>query len=210
MTDGSNPYAPPPAGGPPTNPSHNPYAPPSARIGTAGGDVGEAEEIRRQYLNHEASIRSVGCLYVWGGIFALVVAGIGVLSLPFVFFMGEGEATEAMGGAGFVVIVILLYGGLGALNYWLGKGLRQLDPKVRTLATVLFVIGLIGFPVGTMLSLYFLYLLHSEKGKRVMTPEYQQIVELTPHIKYKTSWIAWLALILLIAFIITVVVLVSA
>ena len=210
MTDESNPYAPPPPEGRPANPSHNPYAPPSARIGTAGGDVGEAETIRRQYLNHEASLRSVGCLYLWGGIFALAVAAIGVVALPFMFFMGSGETAESLGGAGFYLVIVALYGGLGALNYWLGKGLRKLDPKVRTLATVLFVIGLLGFPVGTILSLYFLYLLHSEKGRRVMTAEYRWIVELTPHIKYKTSWIAWLALVLLVVFIIVIFVLVSA
>lgn len=58
-----------------------------------------------------------------------------------------------------------------------------------------------------IVSLYFLYLLHSEKGKRVMTTEYQQIVEQTPHIQYRTSWIAWLVLALFIAAFIAMIVL---
>ena len=36
---------------------------------------------------------------------------------------------------------------------------------------------------------YILYLLLSKKGSMVFSPEYRLIIERTPHIKYRTSWI---------------------
>ena len=197
MNDGSNPYVPPPESLP-ADPSYDPYAPPSAQIGAAGGDLGEAEAIRRQYLQHEALIRSVGCLYLWGGVLTLVITALGLVALPF-YFLAANELSDTVRLMGISLLGLPIYGGLGALNYWIGKGLRRLDPKVRTITTILLMIGLLGFPFGTALSLCFLYLLHSEKGRKVMTEEYQKIVEQTPHIEYKTSWVAWLALALIAA-----------
>jgi hypothetical protein len=34
---------------------------------------------------------------------------------------------------------------------------------------------------------YILYLVFSEKGRRVFSPEYQEIIRQTPHVKYQTS-----------------------
>jgi hypothetical protein len=52
---------------------------------------------------------------------------------------------------------------------------------------VLSEVGLLGFPIGTLINGYILYLLLSKKGRKVFSDEYRQIVSLTPHIKYRTS-----------------------
>lgn len=190
MSDWSAPPPPnqPPPVARPTNPTHNPYAPPSARLGAETRTPDDAERIRREHLSHESSIRSIGTLYRIGAILSalgtLVVLIVGVVSL---FQPGEGGVVLAM------LLVGALYGLLTWLQFYLGNGLRELDPKVRTLVTILAVLGLLGFPLGTLISVYILYLLHSEKGKRIMTPEYRAIVASTPHIQYKTP--LWMILV---------------
>jgi hypothetical protein len=59
-------------------------------------------------------------------------------------------------------------------------------------------LGLCAVPVGTLINGYILYLVASEKGATVMTEQYRQIVEQTPHIIYKTSAIVWFLLALVI------------
>ena len=169
------------------SPAINPYAPPSADVTPAMGGIDDAESIRRQFLNHEASIRSIGFLYLLG-FFGMVLLGISSLFMLF--------SSETMG-AGLLMLAVA--GVIGLLNYYLGTGLRRLDPKVRLGATILAVIGLLGFPFGTLINGYILYLLHGEKGKRVLTREYQQVVAATPHIKYRTPLWVWLFILAILA-----------
>jgi len=53
---------------------------------------------------------------------------------------------------------------------------------------------LIGFPIGTLIHGYILYLYWGTKGRKVFSPEYKQIIAGTPHVKYKTSIIIWILL----------------
>jgi hypothetical protein len=66
---------------------------------------------------------------------------------------------------------------------------------------VLSCFGLLGFPIGTLISAYFLYLLSSQKGVYIFSPEYARVIAATPHIKYKTSIIGWILLGILVFFI---------
>ena len=165
----------------------NPYAPPQASIAPGLGDAPEdAEAIRRQLLSHETSIRGIGGLYVFGAIL-MGIAAVAIL-------LGSLVSSEISGA---MAAVAVFYGLFAWISYYLGSGLRRLDPKVRLGTTILAVIGLLGIPVGTLINGYILYLLHSEKGKRVMTTEYQTVVAQTPHIKYRTPlWLIILALLL--------------
>ena len=63
---------------------------------------------------------------------------------------------------------------------------------------VLAVLGLIQIPIGTIINGYVLYLMFSDKGKVVFSPEYQEIREATPEVKYKTSMIVWVFLAILV------------
>lgn len=141
------------------------------------------ETVRNELLKHEASIQSVGVLYLIGSVL-MIVSGI-------IRFM------EAPGNpVGMVVAGLLLT--LGLLQGWTGRLLRKLDPKAVMPATLLSVIGLLGIPIGTLISAYVLYLLHSAKGKKVFSAEYREVIAATPHIKYKMSRVVWFLLALLI------------
>lgn len=204
MTDGQEPYAPPPPGGP-QNPTYNPYAPPKAQLGGGGGSVENAESIRRDHLNHEASLRSVGCLYYWTGIIAFVATVGGTVFGIFQLFTGDGSTFDIGTLFGFLLVYFLL----GLLYFWIGKGLRDLQEKVRTAVSILSAIGLLAFPVGSLISAYILYLLHSAKGKRILTEQYRQVVAQTPYIKYRTPLWAWLVLIGLVVLLVVFVVIAS-
>ena len=159
----------------------NPYAPPAARVDDAPANS-EAEAIRRAHINHEASIKAVGLLYYLGGV-AVTIAGVASLA-------GAGRAYGAGMAAGLVAV--------GAAQFFAGYGVRALRPWGRIVGTILSVIGLVGFPVGTLVNLYILYLYFSKKGRTVFSPDYQDVIAATPHVKYKTSIVVWIVLALLL------------
>jgi hypothetical protein len=163
----------------------NPYAPPKAHVQDVVDVSSEAESIRAEHIKHEASIRSVGVLYYLGGVLMLVGA-IGLLAAG---FGAAGGAAQSFGaGLGALYLV------LGALSFVVARGIRALRPWARTTSIVLSAIGLLGFPVGTLINGYILYLLLSQKGKRIFEDDYPQIVAATPHIKYRTSPLVWIVL----------------
>jgi hypothetical protein len=198
----------------------NPYAPPQAPIGGAGqaevpSDMAEAEAIRRTYLSHEASIKSIGSLHYLGVV--LGVLGLGM----FVFgaLSRNGEVAEGINSAPFIGAVVYLLV-IVSINLVLGIGLTGLKPWARwievTLTSILLVIYLLAavlntvtnvpafrpmigaFLVTSLILSYVLYLLLLKKGSMVFSPEYRLIIERTPHIKYKTSWIVKGCLIVLV------------
>jgi hypothetical protein len=138
--------------------------------------------IRRQYLSHEASVKSMGTLYFLGSIILTISGVMNLLTI------------SSKSGGIFGVVMAALFLGLAALQFWLGRGLRRLDGGVRIVAIVFAAIGLLGFPIGTLISGYFLYLLVSQKGQMVFSPQYQDIIAATPHVKYKTSVVVWILL----------------
>jgi len=165
----------------------NPYAPPAAHVAdiSSGADP-HADAIRQEHIKHETSVRSVGTLYYLGS-FMMLIGGISLLTVGFM-----GEQTQL----GFVVGPIYLV--LGALSLVLARGIRQLKPWARTTSIVLSAIGLLGFPIGTLINGYILYLMLSAKGKRVFEPDYPEIIAATPHIKYRTSIVVWVVLAVLL------------
>ena len=158
----------------------NPYSPPRARVDDVAQADSEAEEIRQEHIKHEAAIRSVGILYyLSGGL--MVVLGGGLLFGSFATKLGAL-------GAGLSIV----YAGLGVLMLFVARGVRTLQSWARITTIVLAAIGLLGFPVGTLINGYILYLMLAKKGKRIFEDDYKDIVEATPHIKYRTSIIVWI------------------
>jgi hypothetical protein len=102
----------------------------------------------------------------------------------------------ALLGLGAVYLVI------GVLMLFVARGVRKLMPWARITTIVLACIGLLGFPLGTLINAYILYLMLAKKGKRIFEDDYKDIIEATPHVKYRTSIIVWIVLgILLLAII---------
>ena len=176
-------------------PVNNPYAAPLSPSTMRGSSDDEA--IRNQHLSHEASVKSIGFLYLLGGSF-------GVLLGIFYIIMGlTGEMPPDF--EQFKVFMI----GLGAfcllmsaLQIYAAISVRKFESVGRIIVTIFSVIGLLGIPIGTLISGYILYLLWSAKGNVVFTPEYQRVIQATPHIKYKTSIIIWILLGLVVSLIV--------
>ena len=163
------------------------WTPPRAEvkdIGLSGNP--NAPEIRRAHLNHEASVKAVGSLYFLGAIFAFLAAVV-FLAIPFT--RGSSDFPMLAG-----VAMAAIMAALGALYLWIARGLRSLSAVARIPAGVLAGLGLMGFPIGTLINGYILYLLFSRKGTMVFSDEYKDIIADTPDIKYRTSVIVWIFL----------------
>lgn len=162
------------------SPMVNPYAPTTDVSEIFGGN--DDEQMRRQYLSHEASVRSLGVLYLIPAVLLLVLAiGMAVFGVISLFTGRFDEDVIPLVGVG------VGYGLLGALYFYTGLGLRRLSKPARVIASIFSALGLLAIPFGTLISAYFLYLLLSQKGKVVFSTEYKRVIEKTPHIKYKTS-----------------------
>lgn len=164
MSPTENPYA----------EEYNPYQAPAAPLEPSGVEATEGEVIRQKHLSHEASVKSVGSLYLIGGVGCIVFSiystlGAAVLQANPVF-------SAVLAGFGIAQCLVAL-------------GLRRFRGWARYLTGLLSGIGLLGFPIGTIINGYILYLLFSAKGSMVFSDKYQRIIEQTPHIEYKTSFL---------------------
>ena len=190
--------------------SDNPYTPSGSAYGNINPDtdvdMSQAELIRTSHLSHEANIQSLGCLYLLGGIFgaisgvAYVAVGIGMLCnlIPAMEDQPQMDATVAgvmQIGIGVVTLA------MSFLQLYAGRTMQTLNASGKIPAVIISVIGLLGFPCGTMISAFALYLLLSSKGEMVYSPQYKEIVQATPHIRYKTSIIVWILLFILLGLI---------
>ena len=173
-----------------SNAAANPYAPPAARVEDVSLNS-EAEAIRRTHINHEAAVKSAGLLYYLNGALTLV----GLASVAVSGVRGPGELAAA-------ALLVAMALGLGLV----GWGVRKLRPWARALGCLLSGIGLFGFPVGTLINGYILYLLLSRKGRTIFSPAYQDVIAATPHIKYRTSIVVWIFLALAVFLLVAAVV----
>ncbi len=148
----------------------------------------EAAALRRSLVNHEASVKSAGMLYFLSA--ALLVLG-GVASLA-------SQAPSVPSGRTATILIAVFLFVMGGFQLMVGFGLRRLKYWARLPAAVMSAIGLLGFPVGTLVNAYILYLVLSEKGSTVLSEEYKQVIAATPDIKPRTPLIVWVFLSLLV------------
>ena len=158
----------------------SPYAAPASNVEDVSATP-EAEAIRREHISREASIKSVGILYYLGGALLTLVGGFALVA--------------PRGDTG---IFMLVFVPLGVGQVFVGWGLRGLRKWAQIASCVISGLGLLAFPAGTLINGYILYLLLSKKGRTVFTPEYQDVIAATPHVKYRTSIIVWIFLALLV------------
>jgi len=103
-------------------------------------------------------VQILGWIYIILGVFGIVLAislclllaGIGVLS-------GDQTANNVM------LTIAVIVGGLSAMvsvpGVLTGFGLLRLRPWARVLAIILGILNLPGFPIGTFLGVYSLYVM---------------------------------------------------
>ena len=178
---------------------HNPYTPPESLVSPLPVNITGAEQIRRDHLSHEASVKSVGTLYLLSaGLTLLLMLGYGaaVLGALSRSSMGVSEIATIVG-LGLLLLAIVF------LQWKLATGLRQLRPWVRIPTIVLSIIGLLGFPIGTIISAYVLYLMCSAKSKMVFSPEYKQVIAETPHIRYRSNILMTVLVVVLLVILIS-------
>jgi len=108
----------------------------------------------------------------------------------------------------------------------LGRGLSRLRPWARWTVIVfsalglLYILGVGGYlmtqtnviagaipmVISGGITGYILYLMASAKGAMVFSPDYKAIIALTPHIKYKSSLIVKVFLVLVVVLVIIAIV----
>lgn len=153
--------------------------------------VQDNEATRQEYLKHEASLKSVGTLYCIGALF-LLLGGIMELTMVLTTNQSEGlnSASFTQGLIGFAIGSIVVV----TVVFVVARGLRKIRPWVKIPGTLVASLGLLSFPIGTLINGYVLYLIWCRRGRFVLSPEYRLIIEATPHIKSKTSIIVWIFL----------------
>ena len=106
----------------------------------------------------ELHISVLGWLYILGHAIFLVIGGLGAIFLP-----GIGLSLQDPE----LVRILSVVGGVGAVFFTLlaipgiitGIGLLKRKTWARVLALVLAVLGLVNFPIGTVVGIYALWLL---------------------------------------------------
>jgi hypothetical protein len=161
----------------------NPYG---ATVETEVVEPTREGKIRREHLHHEASVRSLGTLFILGGVLLCIVSmGSHVWLVSSAGFIGSVEIGS-----------LVACGVLALMQFTTGFGLRAFRPWARIFGMLLSTVGLFAFPIGTIFCAYFLYLLGGGKGRYVFTDEYQQIRSATPHIRSIVPAWFWIALLL--------------
>jgi hypothetical protein len=144
-------------------------------------DANTSEQIRKDHISHEASIKSVGLLYFIGAAF-MILGSIAIIA--------AGQAVA--------LALAVVYLVLSGAAIWAGIGLRRLRPWARVVSGIISGLGLLAIPIGTVINAYILYLLFSKKGATIFSPDYQRVIAETPHIKYKTSIVVWVVVVILL------------
>jgi hypothetical protein len=168
---------------------NNPYAPPRAKVEDVVVASGEAYAVRTEHIKREAEIRAIGSLYYLGAA-GLCFAIFGLMSSP--------ARVQNPHGPSVPVLLAVCVGG-AALLIFLGTALRRMRPWARIVGIVFAALGLLNFPAGTVINAYILYLLLSEKGRRIFQSDYADIVAATPDVKYKMSIVTRIAIGFLVA-----------
>jgi hypothetical protein len=147
----------------------NPYLPPAnpASPTQTNGAPDDDERIRRNHLNHEASVKCVGTLQALSGISAVLYG---------LHFAHTQDSVIAI----YIIVA-------GALQISLGRALRRFDKSTRFIVISLAALGLFAFPLGTLVGAALLYLMLSRKGAFVFSDDYKRIIAATSHLPFKAS-----------------------
>jgi hypothetical protein len=164
----------------------NPYAAPRTQnlLPPAPSQV---EATRAAHIETEATIKAVAGLIL---LFAALMLLVGSLS----FNEKPGCATSPFMTGPVLVVLSLVLGAVGV-------GMRRLRSWARIPGALVSSIGLLGFPIGTLISGYALVKLLGRQGRLVMSEEYREIIVATPHVKRKTSVVLKVLLFVLLAII---------
>ena len=116
----------------------------------------------------DTHIKVLGWLYIVLGVLGLIGTGVVVLIL-----VGSGLISGDRTAISVLVIVAAIVGGFLVLvslpGIIAGAGLLGYRPWARILTLILGILNLPGFPVGTVLGVYTLYVLLDDETARLFT-----------------------------------------
>ncbi|WP_146578722.1 hypothetical protein [Neorhodopirellula pilleata] len=178
----------------PVNPYESPATTLSHPVDLEGSATSNDIVTRNRFLSHETSLKGIGLLSYLGA----------AIIIPLSFLTLIGFLLGGMQQQGFPIVavfVLFVYLAIGIGQIFVARGIRRLENWARIAIGVFAIPGLIGIPVGTLISAYILFLCFSKKGRYVCSPEYRQVVANTPQIQYKTSVVVWVFVAILVIFI---------
>ncbi|HEX8904948.1 MAG TPA: hypothetical protein VF771_08925 [Longimicrobiaceae bacterium] len=112
-------------------------------------------------------LKILGWVYVVNGAIVLLMAALFGAMFGFAgFFAERGQDAAILGGIGAVIAVFITLMSLPAIV--LGWGLLTWKPWSRTLGIILSVLHLPGFPTGTLIGAYGLWVLLNDETKRLL------------------------------------------
>ena len=153
------------------------------------GERNAAERMRKEHINHEASVKAIGMLSITCGMVGIILGS--VLTLVSLNLPNSLQESWTI----LIAVGIFL---AGLLNIWVGKGHRRLKIWSRNLTAILWGFGTFAAPKDLAFVLlllflaYVLFLLYSPKGMTVFSSEYQRVINQTPHIKYRATITIWI------------------
>ncbi len=164
----------------------NPYLPPQT---FAAGPpplpgVIDAEAIRREHAYTESTVGTMGVLYYIAGTF--VTLG-GLVQLLNVLIAQSPDVAKEVMTCAFVLV-------FGIALFALGREARKFNSSARTGIIIISALGLLAFPIGTLINGYILCTLSGKKGRMVFSPEYKAIMAITARPKVRTSAAVWVVL----------------
>jgi hypothetical protein len=184
--------------------SENPYEAPQT-FEAPPQHVTDAEKIRKEHINTEASVKAIGTLYYLVCVMAMLsISGMLSERSP----LGAGPMVATLAG------VIILF-------FFTARGIRKFRPWSQIVVGALSGIALLAYmasgtmsllngsfgsagnlvgpAVGMLINGYILRLIFAKKGRMIFSQPYKEIIAATPHIKYKTSKVIWILLGVIIA-----------
>ena len=144
--------------------------------GEHAGARAQLEAERMAHASHERQLRD-------DGLVCLLFAGLALIYVIWTLFGGSLSESAPM----FYLCLALL-----PIYLAVGVGFRQLAPWVNGPGAVLAFFGLLGQPTGLLI----FWLMRSERGMRVLSPGYRELVAATSQLRYQRRPADWLVAIL--------------
>lgn len=154
----------------------NPYAAPQSNTVV---QYPSTEQERLLYINHEAYIRFIGGFWGLLGLLLMIVNLI---------FLGNGSGLSGDS------TIPIFFGLIGLLTLRLGLGIRKFNPWCRRIVILFSPLGVLagclslpGGIIDCITNGFVLWVLLSEKGRRIFKPDYKDVISGAPHVKAPTA-----------------------
>ena len=160
----------------------NPYAAPLTEPEAFDPFKQDDTRIRQQFIDCEANVRSIGELMLVGG---------GILAIGSAILLAAGGSALRA-----VLLFVVMLVGIG--QYCVGLRVRRFLPRARIGAIIFCGLWLFFIPIGTVFGGACLWYLVRPAATFVFTPEYQEVIRRTPHVRFRTSAGSWAFLVLVL------------